>query len=161
MPPLPYRFLLARPAQHWSPFQPTDPSPYAHTSYAIHLLVRSKASSRYRYGQSNGPQTPLNGWEIAVIVIASLVGTVILFWILYHCWEQCRPRPTYYEEAVQLSEQREKSERKKTRSWPQPINRRIASMRRVHTAIVDNVTPPPAASTRSSFYSDEGERPPQ
>ncbi|KAI0115881.1 hypothetical protein GGR51DRAFT_366730 [Nemania sp. FL0031] len=162
MPPLLCNFLPDTPAERWASIQLSYPSLGAvitHASHATQLLGRSKSTSHNRYGQNNGPQTPLDKWQLVGTVIGSVAGTAILFWILYYCWEKCKPRPTYLEAAIELEKKREKSEAKAKKRWPQFLTRRIASMRSARPVAVDDVTPPPAASIRSSFYSDEGQMP--
>ncbi|KAI0166637.1 hypothetical protein GGR57DRAFT_32845 [Xylariaceae sp. FL1272] len=52
---------------------------------------------------TNGVQSTLSGGAIAGIVVACVVGTVILAWVLYLCWTVAQPSATYYETAVKTS----------------------------------------------------------
>ncbi|KAI1154994.1 hypothetical protein F4825DRAFT_470577 [Nemania diffusa] len=130
---------------------PLPHSPLLGTLASPQFSTRSKVTTSNRFGQTNALQRPLNGREIAVTVMGSLAGAALLALISYYCWKHCKPNATYYETAVQLS--KKSAARRKAKCCPQqPTGQSTLTRWELPTVLV---TPPPAASTRSSFYSDE------
>ncbi|KAI1199990.1 hypothetical protein F5X97DRAFT_321746 [Nemania serpens] len=139
MPPPPPSLAPRTPAQRESLFQ------LIHRSVGTIAAVPGRKPDRLV-----GSHEPLNGWEIAGTVVGGLVGVVILFGILYYCWEHCRPRATYYETAVQISKKRAACQRRKRERRAQHPSRRAAPSRYVYPeAYADELAAP--AATKAHF----------
>ncbi|KAI1187068.1 hypothetical protein F5B17DRAFT_430893 [Nemania serpens] len=138
MPPPPFSLATRTLAQRESPSE---------------IIIRSVTTATVPGRQPDrldGSHEGWNGWEIAGTVVGGLVGAVILFGILYYLWEHCRPRATYYETAVKISERRAESQRRQRARCARYQSHRTASSRCVHTRdYVDEVAAP--AATKAHF----------
>ncbi|KAI1160981.1 hypothetical protein F5B18DRAFT_654051 [Nemania serpens] len=153
MPPPPSSLPPRTPAQRESPFQLIGRSVATATVNTFHAVKRSsttKDAVSHALDRLDASHGPLNGWEIAGTVVGVLVGAVIMFGILYYCWDHCQPHATYYETAVQISKKRAECQRRKRERCAQCPSRRIASSRYVQPhACVDEVAAP--APTKARF----------
>ncbi|KAI0430344.1 hypothetical protein F5Y09DRAFT_230890 [Xylaria sp. FL1042] len=148
-------------SQRRSPFHLADELVQMATASKSHA---ARSSSRLRlpsegWGQRNGPEKPLEGWKIWVTVVACIIGTVLLSWILHYCWKHCGPRPTYYEVAMRSDKKGPAGQFTKSRRYPRCASRRIASTRWVDPVVVavdERLARPDTAQTRSSScYSEQ------
>ncbi|KAI0411169.1 hypothetical protein F5X98DRAFT_357830 [Xylaria grammica] len=132
--------------------------------HVAQFLSRLKGTVNNGFGQSNGPENPLKGWEIGGVVLACLIGAVILALILHYCWKCGGPRPTYYERAMKLDKKYALYQARKMGRDPQYPSRRIAESRRVNPIVIadrpveaplsSEPARPDAARTRSSSCYD-------
>ncbi|KAI1349880.1 hypothetical protein F5Y01DRAFT_169035 [Xylaria sp. FL0043] len=126
----------------------------ASNSHAAQSLSRLRVSSE-GWGQNNGPEKPLDESKIWITVLACIIGTAILFCILYYCWRHCGPRPTYYEAAVRAEKKSPTCQCTRSRRYPLRAPRRISSTRWVDPLVAevdDEVARPDIAKTRSSSW---------
>ncbi|KAI1108922.1 hypothetical protein F5Y14DRAFT_55635 [Nemania sp. NC0429] len=157
MPPPPPSLPHRTPAQRESPFQHIGRSAAAATIHTFHAAPRSivsKDAAGRLPDRLVGSHEPLNGWEITGTVVGGLVGAVILFGILYYCWEHCRPGATYYETAVQISKKEAECRQRKRERCAQYPSRRVVSSRCVHPcAYLDELAAP--AATKARFNEEQ------
>ncbi|KAI1434390.1 hypothetical protein GGR50DRAFT_695187 [Xylaria sp. CBS 124048] len=92
---------------------PKQPSRDRDTHHAPMLQQRSpdfhrSASITARTVDPNaGLLEPSPSTLIGGLVVGCAIGGVALVWMIYYCWKYCRPRPSYYDDAVRIQKEGE------------------------------------------------------
>ncbi|KAJ8122357.1 hypothetical protein ONZ43_g1428 [Nemania bipapillata] len=151
MSPLPDSHLQGTLVHRWAPFLLPDSPAIDRILNATQISTRSNVATSNRFGQSNGPEEPLNEWQVAVVVLASVIGLAVVTTLLYCFCRHCKPRPTYYETAAQLGNEQGAS----PKTAPEPDHRHTPNPL-ARPGIV--LTPPTPVTPSSSIYSEEGQQ---